>query len=188
MGKKKRNAVVAWLVAVLAATVVCVEAWRDCGPGPDSADRGAPVFAGDERDPADGSLLLVVRVVDGDTVVLSWAAGEVVVRVIGIDTPETVHPSKGVEPWGPEASARARVLLNVPSVVVEYDADPEHDRRGTYGRLLAYLRLPDGRDFGRVMIEEGLARSYAKYPFSRSGVYAAAERRARLSGAGMWGR
>ena len=52
--------------------------------------------------------------------------------------------------------------------------------------MLAYLSLPDGRDFGLVMIPEGLARAYIKYPFTRADQYVEAENRAKGAQLGMW--
>jgi micrococcal nuclease len=121
--------------------------------------------------PADGSEHKVLRVVDGDTVEIETETGPLKVRVIGIDTPETVHPTKPVEPGGPEATARAKELLEGQTVIIQYDPDPKHDRWDIYRRLLAYLELPDGRDFGLVMVEEGYAAVYTKYPFSRQDSY-----------------
>ncbi|MBN1919587.1 MAG: thermonuclease family protein [Verrucomicrobia bacterium] len=136
--------------------------------------------------PPDGSKHEVLRVVDGDTVVIRTAGGSVRVRVIGIDTPETVRASTPVEAWGPQASERARELLEGRKVTIHYDPDPAHDRWDRYGRLLVYLDLPDGRDFGLVMIEEGYARAFLKYPCARGGLYASAERLAQQKGVGMW--
>jgi micrococcal nuclease len=74
----------------------------------------------------------VVRVVDGDTVVI---APDTTVRLIGIDTPETVDPRKPVQCFGREASAYAHLLLDGRSVSLEYD--PTQGRLDRYGRTLA---------------------------------------------------
>lgn len=137
--------------------------------------------------PPDGSQHKVLSVIDGDTVKIDSAAGPLSVRIIGVDTPETVHPARPVEPFGPEASEHARELLLDRRVTIHYDPDPTHDRWGKYGRLLAYIDLPDGRDFGLVMISEGLARAYPKYPFSRMSEYLRAENEAKTAKVGMWG-
>ena len=63
----------------------------------------------------------VIRVVDGDTVILSLDGAKTRVRLIGIDTPETVHPQKPVEYYGQEASTFVRNLLRGESVYVEYE-------------------------------------------------------------------
>ena len=136
--------------------------------------------------PPDGSLHQVLAVVDGDTVKIETAAGLIPVRIIGIDTPETVHPSRPVEPFGPEASSRAKELLEGKTVTIQYDTNPSHETWGKYGRLLVYLKLPDGRDYGMVVVREGLARAYTKYPFSRSAEYVRAEQEAREAGRGLW--
>lgn len=82
----------------------------------------------------------VVRVVDGDTIVCDVDGKEIKVRLIGIDTPETVHPDKEVEYFGAEASAYTTEMLDGQDVSLEYDVEPT-DR---YGRDLAYVWLEDG--------------------------------------------
>jgi micrococcal nuclease len=84
----------------------------------------------------------VVRVVDGDTIVVSLAGREERVRYIGVDTPETVKPGAPVECFGKKASARNKALLP-PGTEVRLDRDAEE--RDRYGRLLAYVyRARDG--------------------------------------------
>ena len=138
-------------------------------------------------EPPDGSSHAIVAVVDGDTAKIEFQGETISMRIIGIDTPETVHPSRPVEPFGPEATVRARELLEGKTVKLEYDADPEHDRFGKYGRLLVYLRLEDGTDFGKSMVAAGFARAYPKYPFSRSKEYLAVEAVAKKAKKGLWG-
>jgi endonuclease YncB( thermonuclease family) len=138
-------------------------------------------------EPPDGSSHAIVAVVDGDTAKIEFQGETISMRIIGIDTPETVHPSRPVEPFGPEATVRARELLEGKTVKLEYDADPEHDRFGKYGRLLVYLRLEDGTDFGKLMVADGFARAYPKYPFSRSEAYLAVEAVAKKMKKGLWG-
>ncbi|MBA7474977.1 hypothetical protein ES707_10340 [subsurface metagenome] len=127
--------------------------------------------------PPDGGKHRVLNIIDGDTIDIDTTAGDLRVRIIGIDTPETVHPGEPVEPGGPEATARARQLLAGKTVTIHYDPNPDHGKWGKYGRLLAYLELPDGRDFGLVMIREGFSKAYIKYPFSRQLAYLAAEQK-----------
>ena len=80
---------------------------------------------------------LVKRVVDGDTIVLDTGDK---VRLIGVDTPETVHPNKPVEFFGKEASAFTKALCEGKKVRLEYDWQKEDK----YHRLLAYVYLEDG--------------------------------------------
>jgi len=138
--------------------------------------------------PPDHSLHKVLRVIDGDTFVMDANGGPLKVRVLGIDTPETVHPDRPVEPFGPEASRRARELLAGKPVTIHYDADLNKSKWGKYGRLLVYVELPDTRDFGSVLIREGLARAYRKYPCSRLAEYIKAEREAQAARVGVWRR
>ncbi|WP_211220884.1 thermonuclease family protein [Jeotgalicoccus marinus] len=96
------------------------------------------------------------RVVDGDTVnVLNEQNEELKLRLLLIDTPETVHPNKPVEPFGPEASARLTELLNSgEQLYIEYDEGAKTDH---YDRELVYLYVGD-TNVHEVLLEEGLAR------------------------------
>lgn len=125
-------------------------------------------------------------IIDGDT--LEPFTREEKIRVIGIDSPETVHPDKPVEWYGPQASARAKQLLT--GQLVRLAQDPTQSRRDQYGRLLAYAELPDGSDFGELMIASGHASEYThggKFYLHRDR-YMAAEFAARSARRGMWGR
>lgn len=121
----------------------------------------------------------VVRVVDGDTVVLESVG---TVRLIGIDTPETVDPRKPVEHFGREASEHLRQMLAGQSVRLEFD----QTRRDRYGRTLAYLHLRDGSFVNREMVLQGYAFAYVKYPFRYMEDFVTAERSAREAKRGLW--
>ena len=123
----------------------------------------------------------VTRVVDGDTIVLD---GGERVRLIGVDTPETVHPQKPVERFGKEASAFTRRLLEGRRVRLAFD----QQRRDRYGRTLAYMYLPDGRLANEEIIRQGYGHAFTKYPFAQAMMerFRAAEREAREAGRGLW--
>lgn len=129
----------------------------------------------------------VLRVVDGDTIKIQnrFVADELLsVRIVGIDTPETVHPFKPPELYGPEATLAAVDLLmdQVVTLSLPYPANPL-DR---YDRLLAYVAVPSGDDFGALMLSRGLARSTPEYPHPRLEDYAAIEIAAKTAKVGMW--
>lgn len=127
----------------------------------------------------------VVRVVDGDTLIVARPEGETRVRVIGIDTPESVAPDQPVECFGPEASGRAEQLLAGTSVMLR--GDPTQDRVDQYGRELDYVWLPDGRLFNHVMLAEGFALEYTfAAPYAYQADFRAAEDQAAQTGAGLW--
>lgn len=84
----------------------------------------------------------VVDVVDGDTVKVRIGDKTETLRLIGIDTPETVDPRKEVKCYGREASDRAKAMLNGKSVYLE--SDPTQGERDKYNRLLRYVYLEDG--------------------------------------------
>ena len=96
----------------------------------------------------------VMNVVDGDTIDVLIDGTEVRLRYIGIDTPETVYPAWGEEPYGREASARNRALVSGKTVYLEKDVS-ETDR---YGRLLRYVWLDDDTMVNAVLVAEGYAQ------------------------------
>lgn len=126
----------------------------------------------------------VVRVVDGDTIDVRLDGREERVRLIGVDTPETVHPEVGVEPWGPEASQFTKTHLP-PGTRVHLELDVQ--QRDRYGRLLAYLYLPDGRMLNEVLLQEGLAQLLTVPPNVRYVErFVTAQQQARQARKGIW--
>ncbi|GAB4343149.1 MAG: hypothetical protein Kow0099_21320 [Candidatus Abyssubacteria bacterium] len=90
-----------------------------------------------------------MRVIDGDTIVVKLSGGnEGKVRYIGIDTPETKHPNKGVQYYGREATEANTRLVDGKEVELETDVQ----RWDRYGRLLAYVYVGD------VFVNERLVR------------------------------
>ncbi len=133
----------------------------------------------------------VLRVVDGDTLHVLLGGQDTTVRLIGINTPETVKPDSPIECFGPEASQFAHDVLTGQRVTVEFDdSQGDQDR---YGRTLAYvwLELPDGRRslFNLDAVSGGFAeeRQYGSTPYAWRAALAAAEQQARQADAGLWG-
>ena len=142
------------------------------------------LVTGCSSDPLPSGVARVEKVVDGDTVEVSLSTGRERVRLLGIDTPETVHPTKPVECFGPEASARLAELAPVGS---ELRIERDVELRDRYGRLLAYLWTPDGTFINRSMVADGYATTLPINPNqAHRGTLAEAESSARRAGAGLW--
>lgn len=145
-------------------------------PMPSPAPSPAPTA---ERD---GEVATVTRVIDGDTIEVRIGAQTYKVRYIGIDTPETAHPSKPVECYGQEASAYNRSLVDGRRVELEKDVS-ETDR---YGRLLRYVWV-DGQMVNAILVRDGYAQvsTYppdVKYP----DMFLQLQQGAREAGRGLW--
>lgn len=127
----------------------------------------------------------VIDVIDGDTIAVLFDDGTVErVRYIGVDTPETVHPRRGVDCYGPEASARNKELVSGVRVFLEKDVS-ERDR---YGRLLRYVWLEDGTFVGAQLVADGYAQVVTYPPDVRwVDLYRELQRVAREEGRGLWG-
>lgn len=126
----------------------------------------------------------VLRVIDGDTVKIQYNGKPTTVRLIGVDTPETVHPNKPVERFGKEAEAFTRNLLLGEPVYLRFDTD----RTDKYGRLLAYLyRAPDGLFVNLEIVRQGYGHAYTRFPFKNMELFRHFEQRAREVGKGLWG-
>ena len=100
---------------------------------------------------------VAIGVVDGDTIDIDVPDGKynhTRIRLWGIDTPETKHPEFGVMYFGPEAADFTTELALGKQVTVYLE---EHRTRGKFGRLLAYVQLPDGRFLNEVLLTEGFA-------------------------------
>ncbi len=172
----------------------------------------------------------VIKVTDGDTITVSTIltgdsfssgdsllgtkgsgtvrATEYKVRMIGINTPETVDPRKEVECFGREASAKAKEILT--GKIVRLDLDPSQQKFDRYNRLLAYVYVVQSVGgivatisadatatgttatpnlfFNKYMIENGFAYEYTygtPYVFQKE--FKSAEQAARDAGRGLWG-
>lgn len=127
----------------------------------------------------------VVEVVDGDTIVVRVGGRDETTRLIGVDTPETKHPTKPVECFGPEAAEFTRRVLP-PRTEVRLERDAEV--RDHFGRLLAYVyRAHDGAFVNLELVRRGFARPLRIPPNdAHTGDLAAAADDARAHARGLW--
>ena len=124
----------------------------------------------------------VTRVVDGDTIEISPSfKGLSTVRLIGVDTPET---HGGTQPYGSEASEFTRQHLEGEEVSLELGVE----KVDPYGRLLAYVYLPNGEMFNETLLEEGYAQ-VATFPpnVKYTDRFLEAQRESRAANRGLWG-
>ena len=94
-------------------------------------------------------IYLVPRVVDGDTVSIDIDGETKKARLIGVDTPETVHPTKLVECFGKESSQKTKEILEGKAVKIEYDESQGSNDK--YDRTLVYIFLEDGTNFNEYL-------------------------------------
>jgi micrococcal nuclease len=161
-------------MAILAIVLI-----RGCDPSPPHPAG----FRGPDPPPGSRTTAHVTHVTDGDTITVYLNGREEEVRLIGIDTPETVDPDEPVQCFGPEASAFTRARLQGATV----ELVPGAERRDAYGRLLAYIYV-DGAMFNAALARRGLGRPLAIAPndthaarFERLAAQAARQ------GRGLWG-
>ena len=127
----------------------------------------------------------VVRVVDGDTIVVSDKGKDVKVRLVGVDTPETVHPRKPVEHYGKEASRFTTNLLKGEKVYLV--GEPLPGALDRYGRTLAYIyRAPDGLFVNAEIIRQGYGHAYTQIPSKYMQEFKQLEQFARKAEKGLW--
>lgn len=127
----------------------------------------------------------VVRVVDGDTIVVLINGGQEKVRLIGVDTPEIFDPRGSAQCFGEEASTFTKSLLE--SKFVRLEADASQDDRDRYGRLLRYVFLADDILVNQKIISEGYGHEYTyRRPYKYQTEFKNAEKGARDSQKGLW--
>ncbi len=123
--------------------------------------------------------------VDGDTIRVGTADGDLKVRLIGIDTPETVDPNRPLGCYGPEASAEAERLLTGTSVYLELD--PSQGDVDRYGRTLAYVWLTPRTMVNLALVRTGFATEYTyAAPYAYQAEFRAAQAQAQATAAGLW--
>lgn len=149
--------------------VVGLQAWRGCR----WEDEPAAVSSGSYT---------VRRVVDGDTLLL---ADRKRVRLMGVDTPETVKENTPVQPWGPEASEFTKQFVGGGQVRLEFD----RERVDQYGRYLAYVWVGD-RMLNEELLRAGLARWEPHYHYNEQmkNRFRRAQREAQQAQRGIWSR
>ena len=129
----------------------------------------------------------VVRVIDGDTIVVNIQGKERNIRLIGVDTPESIADDDYKENTkeGTEASRYTHDMLDGKKVYLEYDKE-QYD---TYGRKLCYVYLGDDKTlFNEILLEEGYARIMTIEPNTKhESRFVAAEEKAKKAGNGFWG-
>jgi len=128
----------------------------------------------------------VIRVVDGDTIVIKYNGKYEKVRLLCVDTPESVHPDKKQNiPMGKVASKYTQKKLTGKYVNLEFEIDR---LRGHYGRLLAYVFV-DGQNLNLDLVRQGLSPYYTKYGKSQKydSEFRSAEKLARKEMLHIWG-
>jgi micrococcal nuclease len=154
------------IALLIAVALVVVRPWEGGGEG---------------RGPA-AATARVVRVVDGDTVEIDLDGKRDDLRLIGVDTPETVKPGTPVQCYGPRASAFTHRLLDGRTVRIVFG----EERRDVYDRLLGYVHLGD-RMVNAILVRRGLARTLTIPPNDRfAPLFRRLELRAARSGRGLW--
>lgn len=137
--------------------------------------------------PHDAFDVTVVRVVDGDTILarVGGRGASLRVRILGIDSPESVKPDTPVACYGHEASALTMSLLPKGSHI---SAAYEKEHQDKYGRELWDLWLPDGRFLATLLAASGTVRPDPFKPnIAYAGPIGAAAREAHDAGRGLWG-
>jgi len=175
--------------ARLAAAAAAVVALAGCGGGTTTSSPSAAGGLEPKGETVSGNP--VTRVVDGDTLHVRRDGRDTTVRLIGMNTPETVKENTPVECYGPEASDYAKRTLSGQTVTLEFD--DSQGRTDQYGRTLAYVWL-EGADGGLSLvnldeIDLGLARErqYGPTPYAWKKTFRAAQDKARSAGVGLWG-
>ncbi len=131
----------------------------------------------------------VSRVIDGDTLEVVFdetpapdARTIATVRLIGVDAPESVHPTRKPEPYGTESAIFLRGLLEKKKVELQFDTE----NWDAYDRLLAYVTVDEQILAQERLLGTGLARVYPDYPFARRGLFDQYEAHAKARKVGIW--
>ncbi|OHA16764.1 MAG: hypothetical protein A3C79_00320 [Candidatus Taylorbacteria bacterium RIFCSPHIGHO2_02_FULL_45_28] len=130
----------------------------------------------------------VERVLDGDTFMVKIGWHDVTIRMLGIDTPETVDPRKLVQCYGKEASDETKSLLTGQKVRLKLN--PNREERDRYGRYLAYVYMNGANNLfvNEFLLENGYAHEYTYgKPYMYQKEFREIEKTAKEAGKGLWG-
>lgn len=126
----------------------------------------------------------VTSVSDGDTFTVQMASETHEVRLVGVDTPETHHPRKPIQCYGPKASEFTTQLIE--GKTVKLLADAKQPSRDKYDRLLRYVVLEDGRELNELLVSEGYAFA-TDYNTEKKLYLKALQLNAERQNKGLWG-
>lgn len=138
-----------------------------------------------EKKKITSSSVQIIQVFDGDTFSAKINGVTEKIRILGIDTPEVAGGYREGECFGENASAFTKKVLAGKSVVLI--PSKTGDDTDQYGRYLRYVEI-DGKDFGKILLEEGYAQSYKKFPHDKRAVYNTLESQAKTQQKGLWGK
>jgi len=130
-------------------------------------------------------LFLVTKIVDGDTIDVNIYGKTERVRLIGVDTPETVDPRRPVECFGKEAFLKTKEMLLDKKIYLK--SDITQSDRDKYGRLLRYIFLEDGTNYNLWLINNGYAYEYTHLlPYKYQSDFKSAQKEAQGNLIGLW--
>lgn len=152
------------------------------------ADRQGWFGHADQPDLAkyEGKTCRVVHVSDGDTLdvdIPDGSHGHTRIRLWGVDTPESVKPNTPVQHFGREASDFTKKTAMDQMVRLELNPVRTRDK---YGRLLAYVYLPDGRMLNRVLVEEGYGYADPRFDHKYKTEFRHLQAQAKSARLGLW--
>jgi endonuclease YncB( thermonuclease family) len=137
----------------------------------------------ESRNPIDEKRM-VIRVIDGDTIVVSPNEK---VRLIGVDAPETVHLKRAAQCFGEDAKEFTRSLVERRTIRLVLDeSNAARNHKDRYGRTLAYVYFDDGTMLNAELIRRGYAHAYTRFPFRHAVEFRQLERTARSQAVGLW--
>lgn len=129
-------------------------------------------------------LYTVKSFIDGDTIAVDMNGAVEIIRMIGVDTPETQRPNTPVQCFGPQAADFTKHLVGGSKVRLQ--ADSLNTNRDRYGRLLRYVYLPDGRLVETELIDNGYGFAYVLFPFEKKDDFYTAMLAAQNAKKGLW--
>ena len=126
----------------------------------------------------------VAQFIDGDTIAVEMNGNTEIIRMIGVDTPETHRPNTPVQCYGQAAESYTKRLIGTQDVRLE--ADPLNTNRDRYDRLLRYVYLANGTLIESKLISEGYGFAYTSFPMVKADEFERLEDMAEGKGKGLW--
>jgi len=184
MSKRRRSAIIILSLLIAAAFI-----WLDHSPFGCSwqkLPKTEEQTKARDFDKYHAKTFTVINVIDGDTIDINIPDGQYEhtrIRLWGVDTPETKNPKTGMMYFGPESAEFTRELTLGKQVTIYLE---ERRTRGYYGRLLAYVQLPDGSYLNEVLLSEGFAYADVRFRHSFYNKYQQLEASSRSRKKGLW--